>query len=153
MGAAAIITVNKDDSSNDTLDIPFPKDGLKLSFVREFLDFCGGPEKLLGLTTTEVCRLFVKPATESSKLSFCDWLKQQNHPSVGKGEVFISHAWKFKFLDVTDALQYHFADKPDIIIWFDMFSNNQHKAVDLDFNWCCNTFKSTIQDFSYTVMV
>ena len=34
-----------------------------------------------------------------------------------------------------------------------MFSNNQHKAVDLDFDWWCNTFKSAIKDFGHTVMV
>ena len=52
-----------------------------------------------------------------------------------------------------DSLEFHFRDTPDIIIWFDMFSNNQHKAVDLDFNWWCNTFKSAIKDFGHTVMV
>jgi len=57
------------------------------------------------------------------------------------------------FLDVIDALEWHFRDTPDIIIWFDMFSNNQHKAVDLDFAWWCNTFKSAIKDFGHTVMV
>jgi len=62
-------------------------------------------------------------------------------------------AWKYLLLDVIDALEYHFRDTPDIIIWFDMFSINQHKAMDLDFDWLCNTFKSAIKDFGHTVMV
>jgi len=54
---------------------------------------------------------------------------------------------------VIDALEYHFRDTPDIIIWFDMFSINQHKAINFDFDWLCNTFKSAIKDFGHTVMV
>ena len=42
---------------------------------------------------------------------------------------------------VVDALEYHFREQPDIVIWFDLFSNNQHKTVDLDLDWWCNTFK------------
>jgi len=80
-------------------------------------------------------------------------LESQHHPAVGIATVFISHAWKYLFLDVMCALEYHFRDQPDIIIWFDLFSNNQHKAVDLDFDWWCNTFKSAIQQFGHTVMV
>jgi tetratricopeptide (TPR) repeat protein len=72
---------------------------------------------------------------------------------VGEAKVFISHAWKYEFLDVVDALMYHFKDEADIIVWFDLFSNNQHKAVDLTFDWWCNTFKSAIQQFGRTVMV
>ena len=77
----------------------------------------------------------------------------QKHEAVGLATVFISHAWKYLFLDVVDALLYHFQHESDIIIWFDLFSNNQHKAVDLDFHWWCNTFKSAIQMFGRTVMV
>jgi hypothetical protein len=72
---------------------------------------------------------------------------------VNAATVFISHAWKYTFLDVIDALVNHFQSTPDIIIWFDLFSNNQHKAIDLDFHWWCNTFKSAIQAFGHTVMV
>ena len=71
--------------------LPFPKDGVRLSFIQEFFDFCGGREKLEGLTTTEVCNKFVKPATDSSQLSFCEYLKSQNHGAAAKAEVFISH--------------------------------------------------------------
>ena len=45
--------------------------------------------------------------TESAKLSFCEFLNQQrpNHPEA---VVFISHAWKYRFLDVVDALRNYF---------------------------------------------
>ena len=51
--------------------------------------------------------------------------------------MFISHAWKYQFLDVMDALRNYFRSEPNIIIWFDVFSVNQHAVVDvdLDFDW------------------
>jgi len=134
--------------------LPFPKDGIMLSTMDVFYNECGGKDKLEGLTTTEVNDKFLKPITLSSRLSYCEYLKQSSYSSiVGVAEVFISHAWKYKFLDVMNAIEYHFRDTPEIIIWFDLFSNNQHQAVDLDFNWWCNTFKSAIRDFGYTVMI
>jgi len=39
------------------------------------------------------------------------------------------------------------------VIWFDLFSNNQHKAIDLDFDYWSTTFQSAIQSFGHTVMV
>mmetsp|Transcript_30322 Transcript_30322/g.43385 ORF Transcript_30322/g.43385 Transcript_30322/m.43385 type:complete len:199 (-) Transcript_30322:3136-3732(-) len=145
---------------HETVDIksslPFPKHGVKLSYYLEFMEkCCGGGDNLIGLTTQEVCDKFVKPITFEYQCSFCEWLEMTEHPAVGVATVFISHAWKFKFTSVVDALQYHFSEEQhkDIIIWFDLFSNNQHKATDLDFDWWCNTFKSAIHQFGYTVLV
>ena len=75
---------------------------------------------------------------------------------MGKAAVFISHAWKYQFLDVMDALRNYFRSDPDIIILFDVFSAvNQHATVDvgLDFDWWSHSFKSAIRDFGHTVMV
>jgi len=143
-----------DSSSNNGKKqvLPFPKDGIRLSSIKQFVDYCG-KDNLISLTTTEVNEKYQKPLTESSQLSYCEYLKNQGSPNIGIASCFISHAWKYKFLDVIDALEWHFRETPDIIIWFDLFSNNQHKAVDLDFHWWCNTFKSAIKDFGSTVMV
>ena len=139
--------------TDPNVPLPFPKHGVHLSFAHEFIAECGGRDALERLTTTEVNDQFVKPATFATQSSYCDMLTSQRHDAVGIATVFISHAWKYHFLYVVDALNYHFKDEPDIIIWFDLFSNNQHKAVDLDFHWWCNTFKSAIQMFGRTVMV
>ena len=100
-----------------------------------------------------MCEKFVKPATASGQSSYCELLSDRQHAAVGEAKVFISHAWKYEFLDVVDALTFHFKHEADIIVWFDLFSNNQHKAVDLTFDWWCNTFKSAIQQFGRTVIV
>lgn len=149
MGAGASIEPNL--QSNPVVGIP--QFGVKLSFAQEFIDACGGTDALSQFTTNDVCEKFVKPMTSQYRVSYCDYLKALNHPSVGKAEVFISHAWKYNFLDVITALQHHFVNKPDIIIWFDLFSNNQHKALNYEFDWWCNTFKSSIADIGYVVMV
>ena len=67
--------------------------------------------------------------------------------------MFISHAWKYTFTSVVNALRNHFQDKPDIFIWFDLFSNNQIEAPNLDFDWWSGTFQNAIEDFGHVVMV
>lgn len=148
-GSATLI----DDERRAATVLPFPKDGVTLSYLADFFTACGGRKELKGLTTTEVNEKFVKPMTFFCLSSFCEMLKGQRHPAVGVASIFISHAWKYKFLEVVDALLYHFRDESGIVIWFDLFSNNQHKAVDLDFQWWSTTFKSAIEQFGRTVMV
>lgn len=67
--------------------------------------------------------------------------------------IFISHAWEYKFLAVLIALKYHFRDKPNVVLWFDIFTVNQHKTATYDFSWWSTTFKSAIASFGHTVMV
>jgi uncharacterized protein (DUF2267 family) len=145
----------------DAPSLPFPKHGIRLSHLQALLeskDFFGGREKMRGLTTTEVCEQIVKPLTLTSKTSLCEYLQQINHAAFAKeSTVFISHAWKYLFLDVMDAVIEHFQQQQisfdDVVIWFDLFSNNQHQAVSLDFTWWSTTFFSAIEQFHYTVMV
>jgi hypothetical protein len=128
-------------------------DGVLLSEIDNFISLCGGPGKLEGLTTTEVCELHVKRLTNDSQLSFCEKLRVEKHHAVGPPKVFISHAWKYFFLDVVNALKYHLRESLDIYVWFDLFSNNQHKAIALDFTWWSETFKTAIQQLGKTIMV
>jgi tetratricopeptide (TPR) repeat protein len=131
----------------------FPRYGVRLSFLDQFLEECGGRSALEDLTTTEVCERFIKPVTESSQSSYCDFLRELKHEAVSEATVFISHAWKYKFLEVVDSLVHHFLQSPEVVVWFDLFSNNQHKAVELDFSYWATTFQSAIQQFGHTVMV
>jgi len=144
---------------------PFSKQGIRLSYLlNEFVETCGGSKALKGLTTTEVSNKFVKPATEKCQSSYCDmFIEQQNQKSehddndnvaaVDRATVFISHAWQYDFLHVLSALEDHFKDEPDIIIWIDLFSNNQHKASNLPYEWWQTVFKSAIKELGHTVMV
>ena len=132
----------------------FPKHGVMVGFLKSFVAECGGRSALTGKTTADVCNDHLKPATEKSQSSLCDLLRHMTHDAYGeKAAVFVSHAWRYEFLDVVDALLHHFRDKEDAVIWFDLFSNNQHKATSLEYEWWENTFKSAIADFQHTVMV
>ena len=71
--------------------LPFPKDGIRLSSMKDFYDACGGKDKLLGLTTTDVNDKYQKPITAASQLSYCEYLKLKHSPAVGQAVVFISH--------------------------------------------------------------
>lgn len=114
---------------------PFPKLGINLKGMREFVQRCGGREALQSLTTAEVNAKYQKLITFANKISYCDLLASEGSTYVGQAQAFASHAWKYKFLDALDALEQTFKDYPDLYIWFDNFSQNQHIAAELDFTW------------------
>lgn len=145
-------TNNNNNNSQPASTLPFPKDGISMSAIDEFMEFCGGKHLFYGLTTTDANIEAQKPVTYAYKMSFCDYLLHTNKPGVKKPIAFISHAWKYKFLDVLDAVRNHYRDQ-DPVIWFDLFTNNQHDAPDLDFGWWSTTFKEAIRDIGTTVMV
>ncbi|CAB9512382.1 Kinesin light chain [Seminavis robusta] len=155
-----LFELSSDDDDSDMYpgEDDFPKSGVRLSHLAEFIEACGGKQELEGMTTTDICEKFVKPWTEETQTSFCDWLSINEHPAVGKANVFISHAWKCKFLDVMDAVVTHMEQRSNIknddpIIWFCLFSNNQHAAKVLDFEWFHYSFKSAVEEIGHTVMV
>ncbi len=135
----------------------FPQDGVSVRFLQDFILQCdGGRDGIKELTTTDLCEKMVKPITAPYKLSFCDLMKQIQHKGVGKATVFISHAWKYKFVDLVDALVKHFSspgNSLDTIVWFDVFSVNQHRSGEKDFTWWSGTFQEAIRQFGRTVMV
>lgn len=127
---------------------------MRLSWLKTFYEtICKPNAELAGGTTTVICERYIKPTTKKLQCSMCDLLKIQEPNATGRASVFISHAWKYKFSDVVEALLYYFQGDYDRIIWFDLFSNNQHKAPNLTFEWWCNTFKTAIGSFEKTVMV
>lgn len=65
-----------------------------------------------------------------------------------------SHAWRYKFLDVLDALQGRFESQQMMFLWFDLFSNNQHGLNEPPpFSWWCETFMGAIRSMNRVVMV
>ena len=131
----------------------FPRDGIRLSSLHLFFSECGGRSELEGLTTSDVNDLYVKPLTVELNSSFCQFLKKRYTSSVGEAQVFISHAWDYNFLEMIDILQHHLRNNMDIIIWFDLFSINQHDDADRDAKWWSNVFMSAIEYFNHTVLV
>ena len=139
----------------------FSLKGISLDGIYEFIRRCGGESVLINKTTSDVCNSFIIPLTAPYLVSYCDYLSAENLQCefVGQATIFISHAWKYKFLDVIDAIssymnqnQYYSALT---FIWFDLFTNNQNGSVtaSLPFEWWSGTFLNAIEKIGRVVMV
>jgi hypothetical protein len=149
----------------EEIPLEFPKHGVTLSFLlEEFIekDCKGGREALAGLTTTQVCEKYIKPKTRDKQSSYCDKLKEQGHPAYGPvASIFVSHAHQYEFLQVINALAWHMKRDESlsrhhhdtIIVWFDIFSINQHKPTQWTFDWLSTAFMSAIENFGRTVVI
>jgi tetratricopeptide (TPR) repeat protein len=138
----------------------FPTIGVKFSVFKHFVTINGGIDNFINnnnsnepMITTDVCDKFLKPLTSESNQSYCELLQQQNSIDVGEATVFISHAWKYNFVDVIEALEHHFISEPDTFIWFDLFSNNQHESCKLPFEWWRDTFLNAIKKLGRVVLI
>ena len=132
----------------------FPMDGFPFPFVREFIDANGGEAAFEGLTTDEVKDRFIVPQTQATKLSLCAQMKQAGDARIQPATWFVSHAWKYKFLDLFKALEAFFADKGGvIIIWLDLFSTSQHSTFSKPPEWWQQTFGTAIGQMGQMVMV
>ncbi len=132
----------------------FNEYGVTFSFIEEFIQINGGREKFEGLTTSEVSERFVKQQTKASGVSYSEMMRKAGNPGVMKANAFISHAWRYRFLDVVDALRHHFGLEADeVVIWFDLFSNNQNDTEEIEFQWWCGTFQHSIKEIGRTVAV
>jgi hypothetical protein len=135
--------------------------GVRLAYLATFIEGCGGRAALAGLTTFDVMQLFVKPRTETSQLSLCEQLLSEGGDDaafVATARVFLSHAWKYLFLDVVDAVDRRFqvgggARSEDPVLWFDVFSVSQHKSDERDFTWWNSTFLNAVGSMGEVVMV
>uniref|UniRef100_A0A7S0QJD3 TIR domain-containing protein n=1 Tax=Cryptomonas curvata TaxID=233186 RepID=A0A7S0QJD3_9CRYP len=135
--------------------------GVRLSFFHAFVERFGGRLALENLSTFEVMKRFVKPWTSVSKLSLCEHLISDDKESkdgaiyVATAKVFLSHAWKCRFLDVVDAVERRFLSSavPDPVVWFDVFSVSQHRSDERDFTWWNSTFLNAVGSMGEVVVV
>ncbi|EQC25819.1 hypothetical protein SDRG_16334 [Saprolegnia diclina VS20] len=130
-----------------------PPLGVTLAFFDAFIASNGGEAAFVGLTTAQVSTSFLMPTTAATKLSLVEQLK--NDPCVQPARYFVSHAWKYFFLDVLESLRLFFVDKPiaDHIVWFDLFCNSQHDTTIKPFSWWTTTFRSSIGAIQNVIMV
>ncbi|KAJ3129286.1 Kinesin light chain 3 [Nowakowskiella sp. JEL0407] len=135
----------------------FSLTGIKISYLRQFIDENGGRKALEGKTTTEINDKIIKPTTSKIKDSMCEYLMQTSRSScVGTATWFISHAWGCEFLKVVDSILDFFEnDQPgaDVTIWFDLFSNSQHETNLKPFDWWTGTFMNAIESLGNVLMV
>lgn len=152
---------------------PFPQLGIAMSAIDDFIQTVGGVSKLEGMTTTDVCVNYIIPMTKDKNCSYCDQIIQQKttkknpnnvNKSLDKGiniaNVFVSHAWKYNFLNVIETLRQSQQEeekegnnKQIFYFWFDLFSNNQHDTSNIPYEWWEGTFKSAIRRIGKTILI
>jgi len=112
-------------------------------------------------TTTDVCVKHVLPETKGEGKAYYELIKdetdEKGNKVVGDADYFCSHAWRYKFVNVVNALEVFCNNqrlKPEnTYIWFDLFINNQHKAPNLSYKWWCGRFKEAIASFGKVVLI
>ncbi|XRB00898.1 kinesin light chain 3 [Pycnococcus provasolii] len=102
------------------------------------------------MTTNDVCFGIVKPATEQVKTSYADMLASTEPREVKAATVFVSHAWKYTFVNVVDALS---SLSENAFVWFDVFTVNQHASSQVPPDWWFTTFKVAVASIGHTVLI
>jgi len=143
--------------------------GITLAGIKHFISSHGGEQAFAsalsdyshekGLPpgkTSDVCDVFLKPATVALQESYCGLAKTDPTRSghISQATAFVSHAWGQQFLDVVAALEDYDSRQPTpTLFWFDIFSNNQHKAPNREFSWWQTVFRDNIGKLKKTLLV
>ncbi|XRB16302.1 hypothetical protein RI054_12g61450 [Pseudoscourfieldia marina] len=109
------------------------------------------------MTTNDVCFAIVKLATESKKCSYAEMLQAEMPDAVKPATVFISHAWKYSFLDVVISVSYNElkgdSEGDCEYAWFDIFTVNQHASLNVPPDWWFTTFKNAVARIGRTWVI
>ncbi len=126
VATSSITAVQAEANELDNID----RYGVTVGYLNEFVELCGGRAALESTKTFEIYDIFVKPMTKDIEKSLCYKLKLDGkHDKIGIAMTFVSHVWNYKFIDVVDALNFHFRDHPNEVVCIDLFSRNQHRST------------------------
>ncbi len=151
----------------------FPREGVSLLLLQKIRD-----EVVIRnsshWTTDDVSNQIIKPITKSGQCSLVEYLKNNyfdvsnRHPELqvsydevcaSKASIFISHAWKYRYIDVVSSLETYFETNKDgnsassTYLWFDLVVNDQWKGPLLPQIWWKTVFLSAIKEIGHTLMV
>jgi hypothetical protein len=77
------------ESFSAPLQDEFPRGGVRLADIQEFITRCGGESALAGLPTYSVDLTFVREFTKHTRLSYCEQLSLDKKEPIRKAAVFI----------------------------------------------------------------
>lgn len=141
-------------------------EGISVAAIRAFYETHVKGKMTEDCTTADMLSLVksITKADVSAEVgqSYCQLLRRQaaeanrtaSPPSfdeVGEATIFISHAWKYKFLQFLLALEAKFRDQPWVRLWIDIFCHNQHDELTSD-EWITK-FEQHIVRINSTVMI
>ncbi|EGD78274.1 hypothetical protein PTSG_09338 [Salpingoeca rosetta] len=128
--------------------------GVSAAFLRSFLDDIKStfPEDYGLLTTKDVCDKLIVPRTKAANCAYVDKLKEDAPDTLGRANIFVSHAWRYKITDViATMLEFAAANSEDTsFFWLDLFVNNQNIALNLPQDWWSTTFKDSITSIGHS---
>ena len=111
-------------------------------------------------TTTQVNLCVVKPDTLVVGCSYARMLvaRGEGEGAVGRPTLFLSHAWRYRFADLVDALDEHLAglpaaDRDAARVWNDIFVENQNSANVKPEGYFFTAFKDAVAQIGHTVLV
>lgn len=116
-----------------------------MKYFKVFIEENGGTSAFQNLKTEDVSEKYVKPATFAHKTSLLKILLDNKSSYTENAEWFISHAWKYNFLDTINIMEDFFKKEngnewEDTVVWFDLFCNSQHSTSVKEFEWWASEF-------------
>ena len=130
--------------------------GVSLDFLKRFISLRDCGDK----TTEEVNFQMVRPAsakggpTGESGCAYIDMLRGKDGGDLGLSTVFVSHAWRYRFTTLVQAIEAWEKDPKDTSgqrvgskYWIDIFCKNQHDVVpsEVDKEFICSIESATCQ--------
>ena len=151
----------------------FPKEGMTLQAIRRIRDIVLQINK--DWSTSDVANNLIIPWTQVEKSSLSHYLRKHHmeipHPVLGltyheavreQANVFVSHAWKYIFVELVDAIELFASDQVDLgngrdinnfYFWLDLCVNSQCEVHNVPFHWWCTTFQSAVGKIGHTCLV
>ena len=153
----------------------FSREGVTLALIRSIRDISRNHARKTSLgnspsqyTTEDVNSFVLKPMTKSLQTSVVNMLKigyrDIKHPELGlcyseavtdRATVFVSHAWRYTFDEVVEALEIFYEEhsNEDVSFWFDALIVDQWNAPSLPYDWWSGTFLNAIGDIGHTLFL
>jgi len=110
------------------------------------------------VTTTQVNTCIIQPDTFEVGTSYCEMLRSRGETDmIGVPTCFLSHAWQYNFKNLVAAVKSHFArhrsERQDVVVWNDIFSEEQNSLISKGKDYFYNAFKDAIESIGYTLLV
>ena len=91
-------------TTSTTVNEGFESRGVSVAFLKWFIAQHESTPGFKDMTTTDVCNIIIKPETEARKCAYLELIVDKSDdsslPFVGPAQCFVSHAWKYKFIDL-----------------------------------------------------
>lgn len=134
--------------------------GIKLSYLAQFIQECGGDESIKNKTTLQIRDQFIIPLTIKTGVSLCEQLKYSNSGVyISESSWFVCHSWDSKFLETVNILKFTLSRihgeeaSQDLVIWFDLFSACQHLTSLRPPDWWTKVLMKGIEAIGHLIVV